>query len=103
VFSVDALRRADKTTTRADWREHLDCFRYQPDVFDCGNLQCPEDLSHYRLTVDYPEDLEIVRAIYAAVDAGRLKNTRDVLWFVDHRPDLLELMKATKLRWKYAT
>jgi spore coat polysaccharide biosynthesis protein SpsF len=103
VFSLDALRRADRTTTRADWREHLDCFRAQPEVYRMANLECPEDLSHYRLTVDYEEDLELVRTVYAAIDAGRLSNTRDVLWFLDHRPDLQELMKTTRLRWKYAT
>ena len=35
--------------------------------FRLGNLPCPMDLSGFRLTVDYPEDLQVVRSIYQNV------------------------------------
>jgi spore coat polysaccharide biosynthesis protein SpsF (cytidylyltransferase family) len=48
-------------------REHREYFAQH--VLSTGlsntSMECPKNLSQYRLTVDYPEDLELIRKIYA--------------------------------------
>lgn len=107
VFSRAALHRASADAEPANraWREHVtEPMRQQPEKYRLGNLECPQDLSRYRLTVDWSEDLEIADAIYSARglggDNGHL-TTAKVLWFIDRRPDLLEKMSLTRLRWQY--
>jgi spore coat polysaccharide biosynthesis protein SpsF len=58
-------------------------------VFRLGNLPSPVDLSMYRLTVDYPEDLIVARAIYERYP-GHF-STPDVIAFLNVRPDLMAL------------
>lgn len=60
-------------------------------IFRLGNLAAPADLSHFRLTVDYPEDLQVCRAIYARFQSLAWFSTRDVLDFLSLRPDLVAL------------
>lgn len=60
-------------------------------IFRLGNLPSPVDLSRYRLTVDFPEDLELVRAIYERFNGPYYFSTAEVIAFLGVRPDLTEL------------
>lgn len=66
-------------------------------IFKLGNLAAVFDqprvknLSQYRLTVDYPEDLAVVRAIYERFRGRAFFSTEEVLDFLDLRPDLVAL------------
>ena len=65
VFSISALEIAWKETVDAAWREHVTPYlRQHPDQFKLKYLSCPQDYSHLRWTVDTPEDLKFIRAVY---------------------------------------
>ncbi len=49
-----------------------------------------EDLSHYRLTVDYPEDLEFTRIMIEKYNAARM-NWREIIDLLKKHPELVEI------------
>ena len=60
-------------------------------IFRLGNLPAPaEGLCGYRLTVDYPEDLAVVREVFRFF-GDAVPSYAQVLHFLDSRPDLLKL------------
>lgn len=63
------------------------------DLFRTRNLSYDEDFSHrYRWTVDYPEDLEFARQVFARLyREGQVFHMRDVLALLQKEPELNEL------------
>jgi len=91
VFSFDALEKAWKEARRLSEREHVTPYIWKNlDKFRLSNVENTEDLSHLRWTVDEPQDLEFVRAVYNHL--GReLFNMFDVLNLLKKHPELLEI------------
>jgi len=92
VFSMPALERAWREADQAHEREHVTPYFYEhPEIFRLAFAPAKSDYSHHRWTLDTPEDLALLRAIYQAfhdrLDAG----WREVLEFVEQRPDLAAL------------
>ncbi|KAA9410369.1 acylneuraminate cytidylyltransferase [Haloarcula hispanica] len=94
VFSFSSLERAWNEATEPDEREHVTIYIRESGKFETRNVENPIDLGRYefsedfpvpRLTVDYPEDLELVREIY-----NRL--TRRGHWVFDQH-SILELLE----------
>jgi spore coat polysaccharide biosynthesis protein SpsF len=66
VVRRSALERAWRDATLASEREHVMPHIWKrPDQFRLKNVTRQPDLSHLRWTVDEPQDLELVRRIYA--------------------------------------
>lgn len=64
VCTAQALKIAHNNASEAFQREHVMPYIYRQDSqFSFEIIQLDEDLSHYRWTVDTPEDLEAVRAL----------------------------------------
>jgi spore coat polysaccharide biosynthesis protein SpsF len=74
-------------------REHVTQFLYRrPERFRVANYALDEDLSALRWTVDEPEDLTFVRAVYdALIRANPQFGFRDVLALLAQRPELSAL------------
>jgi spore coat polysaccharide biosynthesis protein SpsF len=69
VVTMNALERAARETADPEDREHVTRFFYRnADRFEIRNVASPRDLSHVQLSVDTPEDLALVRGIFAAMD-----------------------------------
>ncbi|MBI3088218.1 MAG: N-acetylneuraminate synthase family protein [Candidatus Omnitrophica bacterium] len=67
VLTVAALRRAHEWAEDPRHSEYMSLyFRDYPELFTIARWDAPEPLRrpHYRLTLDTPEDLEVVRRIY---------------------------------------
>ncbi len=64
-FSLRALERGWLEAVLPYDREHVTPFLLkQPQLFRIGNIQHRENLSDMRWTVDHPQDIEFVRAVY---------------------------------------
>jgi spore coat polysaccharide biosynthesis protein SpsF len=89
VFSLAALKVADREATASFERAHVTVFLYRhPERFHILGIEHTEDLSVWRWTVDESDDLRFVREVYAALgpdDAFGLPEIRDLLL---QRPEL---------------
>jgi len=66
IANAEALRRLSKLNLTPTEKEHVTLGFYQrPDYFSIKNFSSPVDYSQLRWTVDYSEDLEFVRRVYA--------------------------------------
>lgn len=95
VMTAQALERCWRSANQPYERTHVTPYIYQhPSDFKILSVTGEADFSRHRWTVDTPEDLEFVRAIYA-----RLKGRDDFLWpdvltLLDREPTLLELNRS---------
>lgn len=90
MYTFACLERVYKEAVLPSEREHVAPFmENRADQFRIGVLQAERDYTHLRLTVDHPEDLELVRTIYAALYPVKPAFTfADVLAFLAERPEL---------------
>ncbi|WP_168074316.1 glycosyltransferase family protein [Caulobacter sp. SSI4214] len=93
IFRASALREAHAETTDPYDREHVTPFLYRrPERYRLVTLTQARDEGDARWTVDRPDDLNFVRAVYAALYAARPDfSSDDVRALVARRPDLQTL------------
>jgi spore coat polysaccharide biosynthesis protein SpsF len=92
VMTVAALERAWRSATEAYQRAHVTPYIYQnPDAFKILPVTGDADYSGHRWTLDTPEDLAFIRAIYARVEDQSNFGWRDVLRILDREPELAEM------------
>ena len=95
VISIDALARAWKDARERREREHVTPYIYEhPAMFRILPVTGDADYSQHRWTVDTPEDLEFVRAIYDRLKDHADFSWRDVLALLEREPALLELNRS---------
>ena len=90
IFSLAALQEAARNARDLHEREHVTpYFHNNADRFSRGNLAGERDYSALRWTVDWPEDLELVRAVYEALHAENPDfGMADILALLAARPEL---------------
>lgn len=93
VFDAEALRMAARETHDPYDHEHVTPFLYRnPGRFKIAGLEQGPDDGDVRWTVDRPDDLAFVRAVYDSLyDANPAFTSDDVRAFVRSRPDLIDL------------
>ena len=92
VFSFDALQTAWREATRSYERAHVTPYIFEhPGKFRLLSVPAQRDYSQHRWTVDTPEDLALVRAIYERLGNQGLFGWQDVLALVEAQPELSEL------------
>jgi spore coat polysaccharide biosynthesis protein SpsF len=97
TFSARALAEAWREATDAYEREHVTPFIWRrPERFGVAVLEAEEDLGDERWTIDYPADLELVKALYERLDDGvdTPFGFRDVLAVLEREPELRALNAA---------
>lgn len=88
MFSHSTLERAWREAHLKSEREHVTSYIYNhPELFHLGNVSNNTDLSALRWTVDEPDDLEFVRAVYAHFGASYL-GMGEVLNLLRRQPEL---------------
>ena len=93
VFSMQALKRANLEAIDPHDREHVTFYfwKYQ-NGFRVEQLFYPKNYSKYRVTVDYPEDIQVARLI-----AQELKKTKkfgtmeEVIEILNFNPEIKEI------------
>ncbi len=99
VFSFEALQKAWELDKNPAWREHVTPYIYRnPEGFRLKGVVHEADLSHMRWTVDTPEDLQLVRRIYAAFDGDDHFTWKEVLALLEERPGWLEINRHVSQR-----
>ena len=99
VFTFNALKTAWKNGKEKREREHVTPYIMgHPELFKHIEVPLEEDLSHYRLTVDYPEDLEFTRILVEKYSADKM-NWREIIDLLKERPELAEI-NASRLDTK---
>lgn len=72
VMTAATLERVHREATAPDEREHVTMHIYRnPQTFQLSHYVQDRKLGSLRWTVDTPEDLEMVRAVYLALYAGK--------------------------------
>jgi spore coat polysaccharide biosynthesis protein SpsF len=100
VFPTAVLEEVAKLTDDPVDHEHVSLYIYEhPERFRLRNLESglAERFWNMRLTVDTAEDFALVSAVYEALYPHNPAFTlRDVLDFLDRRPDLAALNSAIR-------
>lgn len=93
VFGFGILEQAWRAATRPSDREHVTLYMHrQPGLFRIGLYPSDIDLSHLRLTVDEPEDFELVRRTYEALyPCDPAFATSDIVALLNANPELAAL------------
>ncbi len=90
VFSFKNLKRAWSEAKKPSDREHVTFYFWNnPELFSVSRYNLKTDLSAYRLTVDYPEDFEVIEAIFTALyPKKRIFTMEDIIEFLKDNPDI---------------
>lgn len=92
VFSISSLERAWREADKVYEREHVTPYFYEhPEIFRLAFAPATSDHSQHRWTLDTQEDLALLRAIYKGFPGRSDFGWREVLEFVESRPDLAAL------------
>lgn len=104
VFTMAALGNAHKNATSKEDREHVTLWmKRNPDLKKTSiSPDDGKDYSKYRLTVDYPEDYELLEKIFAQT-GGLPQDWVDIIKLLDKEPDLLTINEKSSKSWKKAT
>jgi spore coat polysaccharide biosynthesis protein SpsF len=96
IYTLEALERSHTKGAAIDRSEFCSNYaRKHSKEFKIGVILPAEELRRMdlRVTVDYPEDLILTRAIAAAYESSMpLVPTRDIVQFLDSHPDLKSLV-----------
>lgn len=100
VIRRAALERAWRETDDPFNREHVSPYiRRRPDIFRVGGIQSPKDYSHYRLTLDYEQDYQVVAAIYAALyREGEVFLMDEIVSYLERHPHIVGLNQGMTVR-----
>jgi spore coat polysaccharide biosynthesis protein SpsF len=94
VISFQALRSAWRDARQGYQRTHVTPYIYEnPGRFRTLSVTGGLDWSAHRWTVDTPEDLEFVRAIYSRREGSNFLLS-DVLRLIDREPQLAEINRS---------
>jgi spore coat polysaccharide biosynthesis protein SpsF len=92
IFSATALERAWREARSSYEREHVTPYIYEhPQRFKLIAVRGQTDYSCHRWTLDAPEDLQLLRAIYSRFDNQDDFGWRDVIALMKREPQLSEL------------
>jgi spore coat polysaccharide biosynthesis protein SpsF len=91
AFTRDALLRAHSEAHLSSEREHVTPWmRTDGARLKRVNCRALADFSAVRLTVDYPDDLQVVRAVIARLGAAQRFDLFDVLRCLSRDPEILK-------------
>ena len=94
VFARHTLERASREAALPSEREHVTPYIWKhPEIFRLVSIKDDIDRSHMRWTVDYPADLEFVRAVYGELYHGEVFSSGAVLELLARHPGLMGVVE----------
>ncbi|WP_067072652.1 cytidylyltransferase domain-containing protein [Methanoculleus horonobensis] len=96
VMTFEALEHAWREDNDPALREHVTPYIYQnPEIFRLHQAANEVDLSHHRWTLDTPEDLALIRAVYSHFGNDRF-TWMDAIEYLDQHPEIMEINSDIK-------
>lgn len=93
VIDTHALKKAHKLADNPEKSEYMTLY-FEEDFFKVHFIEAEErgKRPHYRLTVDTPEDLKLMREIYRTLyKTGEIIPLEEVISLLDSHPELVEI------------
>ena len=103
IYNKEALQRVIDLLGNANHSEYMTWYmQNNPDVFKVNLVDLPDELSrNYRLTLDYPEDLEMFNHLYKELDENKLAPTLpNVFSVLDKNPAITAINQDLTLTYK---
>lgn len=103
IYNVEALRRVITLLGKANYSEYMTWYmRNNADIFKVNLIDLPIDLQrNYRLTLDYPEDLEMFNRLYAILEERKLTPTLvNVFAVLDGDPSIPNINQQLTLSYQ---
>ncbi len=98
AFTMAGLEQAAEQATDAFDHEHVTPWLRRAPHLKRANLSSGNPaLAAHRWTLDYPEDLEFFRAVFAALPKGSRARMNEVLAMLDKRPDIVAINAGRSL------
>ena len=88
VFKFSALKKAFMDSTKLFHREHVTTYLKELDIFSKVNYSNNNDLSAMRLTVDEPEDFEVILNVFNHFKPDIYFSWKEVLELYNQKPQL---------------
>jgi spore coat polysaccharide biosynthesis protein SpsF len=90
VFSASALQRAYYSAKESSEREHVTPYIYlRPHEFNIEHITNDTDYSHYRWTLDTPEDWELIKSVYGHLySKGKVFGWKEVIHLMETNPEI---------------
>ena len=98
VFSYKILKEAHQKAVDQEEREHVTLFiKRRPESYRIKNLPYEKDYSHYRWTVDTPEDFALIEKIITTLYPGNPHFTlEDCLTLMAEHPEWVKINKGVQ-------
>lgn len=94
IISFKALEKAHKLAEDSNYSEYMtNYFINYPELFKLNIIQPDEDVKRpqYRLTVDYPEDIELIKTIFKHFNQSADFSIKDVIEFLDNNTNIAKI------------
>jgi len=93
MFSFESLEQANANGSQFYEREHVTPYIYgHPEIYKIGRKHYQPNLSAFRLTVDTPEDFEVIKAVIEKLYPGNPDfNLADIVALIEREPALFKL------------
>lgn len=93
IVRFSALERAWKEAFLPSEREHVTPFiKNHAELFKLGQMDCEQDLSHMRWTVDEPQDFEFIRQVYKALYPSNANfGMQEILRLLEQKPEMCKI------------
>ena len=94
VFSFKALEKAHVEAISIEDREHVTFFLWnnKNNNFKTAQLENSSDWSQYRFTIDYPEDYQVIKLLYAEIRSrGLFGNVHEIVSILNDMPEIKKL------------
>ena len=88
VIKLSALKKSYENITSKFDREHVTTHIISSGIFSKFNIINDQNLSDLRLTVDNPEDFEVIKNVFENFDPDIYFDLKDILLLKDKQPDL---------------
>lgn len=97
VFSFQALERAFHEAIDLLEREHVTLYLYRhPERFRLASLISSVDLSHLRITLDEPDDLQALVEIEKRLSGDSTSSLKDLFTLYQKEPELFQINKMVR-------